>query len=159
MTVFNNNDEVQSFLTKFKVRFADIFLTDTSTTIYDETRHWLKNYSKAYEQYNNAIMKIGNKIYNRNILDDLKLSLELLTRELLNNEKSLENNIDTIFKSLKDKDISTELRSMISTLIDYYSKYQNTYIKHNDNVKSHEIEFIFQLTSSIMQFLIKILGN
>ncbi len=45
---------------------------------------------------------------------------------------------------------------MILKLIDYFTKYQNTYIKHNDNVNDKEIEFIFELTSSMMKLIVKL---
>ena len=45
---------------------------------------------------------------------------------------------------------------MFVILIDYYCKYQNTYIKHDDAVIENEIEFIFEMTSSFMKFLIRI---
>ncbi len=44
---------------------------------------------------------------------------------------------------------------MFNTLIDYYGKYQNTYVKHNDNVNEDEIDAIFDLTSIFLRFIIK----
>jgi hypothetical protein len=45
---------------------------------------------------------------------------------------------------------------MFLKLIDYFSKYQNTYVKHNDNVNENEIEIIIEIASSFMKFIIKI---
>ncbi len=45
---------------------------------------------------------------------------------------------------------------MFQKLVEYYSKYQNTYIKHNDKVIEEEIEFTFELTSSFMKHFIRI---
>lgn len=41
-------------------------------------------------------------------------------------------------------------------LINYYTKYQNNYAKHNDKVKvdSSEIEFILYLTGTFIRFLL-----
>jgi hypothetical protein len=40
--------------------------------------------------------------------------------------------------------------------LDYYSKYQNTYVKHNDAVIEEEIEFIFEITASFMKHLVRL---
>ena len=44
---------------------------------------------------------------------------------------------------------------MFRILVGYYSKYQNTFVKHNDLVIEEEIEFIFEMTSSFMKHLVK----
>ena len=100
-------------------------------------------------------MKFENKLFLRNLLDDLRLSLEKLTQRLLNNNKSLENQITDLGQFLKDSGCSKELANMFQKLIDYYTKYQNTYVKHNDAVIESEIEIIFEMTCSFMRFLIR----
>ena len=45
---------------------------------------------------------------------------------------------------------------MYITLIDYFSKYQNDYIKHNDNVKKEEIDFMLNLTGAFISFAINL---
>jgi hypothetical protein len=44
---------------------------------------------------------------------------------------------------------------VVSHGIRYYSKYQNTFVKHNDAVVEEEVEFIFEMTSSFMKHLVK----
>jgi len=44
--------------------------------------------------------------------------------------------------------------NMVVKVIEYYTKYQNNYVKHDDNVNEIEIE----QTRIIMKFLIKMLG-
>lgn len=44
---------------------------------------------------------------------------------------------------------------MFQKLVEYYSKYQNTYIKHNDWVIEEEVEFIFEITSSFMKHFVR----
>jgi hypothetical protein len=44
---------------------------------------------------------------------------------------------------------------MFLKLIDFYSKYQNKYIKHDNKVSENEIGIIFDLTSLFMKFLLK----
>ncbi len=45
---------------------------------------------------------------------------------------------------------------MFVKLVDYYTKYQNSYVKHNDAVIEEEVEFIFELTSSFMKHLVRL---
>ena len=44
---------------------------------------------------------------------------------------------------------------MFRTLVEYYSKHQNSFVKHNDAVIEEEVEFIFEMTSSFMKHLVK----
>jgi len=123
--------------------------------IVKETQHWLSAYKKSFELYNSALDKFNNRIYQRNLIDDLRLSLELLLKELLNNDKPLEKQISDVGQFQKNKGISPETTNMFNTLLDYYGKYQNKYAKHDDNVNEKEIEFIIDLTSTFMKFITK----
>ena len=88
-------------------------------------------------------------------MDDIRLSLELLLKSILGNDKSLENQLAEIGKFIQDHNGSKELTNMFVKLIDYFAKYQNTYVKHNDAVIESEIEFIYEMTSSFMKLLIR----
>lgn len=66
----------------------------------------------------------------------------------------LPNGIFSIIKIFK-KFISSKGRSkknsnMFRTLVNYYSKYQNSYVKHNEAVIEEYIEFTHEMTSSFM---------
>jgi len=87
----------------------------------------------------------------------MRLSFELLVKELLSNNKSLDNQKVELLKQLKATAVSPELRNMIEKIFDYYMKYQNTYVKHDDNVNSNEIEYIIELSCVMMKFLIQML--
>ncbi len=45
---------------------------------------------------------------------------------------------------------------MFAKLVDYYSKYQNSYVKHDDAVIEEEVEFIFEITSSFMKHVVRL---
>lgn len=155
---FEKNTAVKELRSKLIGRYghlADIKMSDTE--LVQKTKHWLEDYPDALSQYNNALLKYEAEIYQRNTLDDIRLSFELLVKALLNNGKSLENQIGEIGEKLKIAKASSELRNMVTTVITYYTKYQNNYVKHDDNVNESEIEYIIELTSIIMKFLIKML--
>lgn len=120
-----------------------------------ETQHWLKPHGKSFGLYNSALTKFEEAKYERNLIDDLRLSLELMLKDLLQNDKSLEKQIGDVGAYQKAKGISPETTNMFNTLLDYYTKYQNKYAKHDDNVNPKEIEFVIDLTSTFMKFISK----
>lgn len=75
---------------------------------------------------------------------------------IFKNSKSLENQIELLGEYLKGKGGSKELTNMFVKLVDYYSKYQNTYVKHDDAGIEEEIEFIFEITSSFMKHIVRL---
>lgn len=120
-----------------------------------EVSNILKDYPDSHKLYTSAIAKFEKNEFQRNVLDDLRLSLELLLRNIFNNSKVLEKQVSEIGQFQKRKGTSIELTNMFQKLIDYYSKYQNNYIKHDDKVKINEIEFVIDLTSSFLKFIVK----
>ncbi len=122
----------------------------------EQTQHWLEQYPESLELFNSALQKQENEVFLRNLLDDLRLSLEKLLCSIFENQKSLENQFQLLGQFLKKKGGSPELTNMFQKLIDYYAKYQNSYVKHDAAVLEEEIEFIFEITASFMKHLIKL---
>ncbi|MBR3959991.1 MAG: hypothetical protein IKJ81_08105 [Bacteroidales bacterium] len=116
-----------------------------------KTRALLVSYPNIQQQVDQALAKIEAGIDERNVIDDFRLSLELLLREVLGNNKSLENQTAEIGQYLKNKGVSAQFRNMFEKMIDYYSKYQNEYVKHNDKVESSEIDFVVNITLLFMR--------
>ncbi|MDD5792671.1 MAG: hypothetical protein PUD22_08820 [Erysipelotrichaceae bacterium] len=131
----------------------------SETELIQKTKHWLSNHPDALKQYESALAKYEGGIFERNTLDDMRLAFELLVKDLLGNGKSLENQIAEIGAKLKSTGASVELRNMVQQVIKYYTDFQNNHVKHNDAVNDKEIEYIIELTSVVMKFLIKILGE
>lgn len=118
---------------------------------------WLEKYNSSRKKFISALEKYQNKDDARNILDDLRLSLELLVQEIANNKKTLENNKSEIGKILKDKGINIEISNMYIKLFDYYTTYQNNNVKHGEKCSYNEIEFVIYLTGSFMRLLLSII--
>ena len=121
----------------------------------EENKHFLRDFKDAKKLYSDALTKYSNGIYQRNTLDDMRLSLELFLKQLLNINKSLENQIGEVGKYATKEGLSTEAVNMFQKLLEYYAKYQNTYVKHNDNVNLKEVEFVINQTTSFMKLFIK----
>lgn len=157
---FGNNTSIKDLKIKLISRYGALGGENTkdeiNESLVEETQHWLADFPEALKVYNECLNKYSDSIHQRNLLDDLRLSLEILLKKLLGNEKSLENQIADLGKYINDRNGSKELNNMFLKMIDYFSKYQNTYVKHNDNVNENEIEILIELASSFMKYLIRI---
>lgn len=155
---FKDNEAVRNLRVQLLNRYGHLLTnqaTKLNTELIEETKHWLNDYPDAMKLYNAALGKYESQIYSRNLLDDLRLSLEKLLQAILGNDKSLENQISNIGRYIDEKGGSKELCNMLVKLLDYYSKHQNTYVKHNDAIIENEIEIIFELTCSFMRFIVR----
>ena len=153
-------DAVNNLKIQLIARYGGQFGLSSSETLnlplIEDTKHWIEKYKASYELYDSALIKFNNNVFERNLLDDLRLSIELLLKDIFSNGKSLENQLSNIGSFISTNGGSKEFSNMFRILVDYYSKYQNTFIKHNDAVIEEEIEFIFEMTSSFMKHLVKI---
>ncbi|MCL4457474.1 MAG: hypothetical protein M1147_09630 [Nitrospirae bacterium] len=157
---FRENKDVRDLKIKLITRYGHFGSAgqseDINEALIEETKHWLSDYPESLKLYQEALTKFESKLFQRNLLDDLRLSLEKLLQEILGNNKSLENQLSEIGGFIKERKGSKELNNMFVKLIDYYSKYNNTYVKHDDAVIENEIEIIFEMTCSFMKFVIRI---
>jgi len=128
---------------------------EINETLIEETRHWLDTYPDVLDLYNGALSKYDLGAFERNLLDDLRVGLEKLLHHVLGNSKSLENQTRFLGQFIKERHGSKEFSNMFEKLVEYYAKYQNSYVKHNDAVIEEEIEFIFEITSSFMKHLVR----
>jgi hypothetical protein len=133
--------------------------SEVNEAVIEETKHWLEDYPDSLSLYFQALDKYEHGAFQRNLLDDLRLSLETLLKGIFQNGRSLENQIQFIGSHIKSNGGSSELANMFLKLIDYYSKYHNSYVKHNDAVIEEEIEFILEITSSFMKHLVRLSGR
>lgn len=144
-----NNQATELRLTLFK-RYGNLATEKISETeLIQTTKHWLSGHPSALKQYESALSKFENGIFERNTLDDIRLSFELLVKDLLGNEKSLENQIGGICGILDNCGTSVELKNMVQKIVDYYTKFQNNHVKHDDAVNVNEIEYVIELTIAI----------
>jgi hypothetical protein len=153
-----DNEAVRNLRIQLLSRYGHLLrkqIPNLNTELIEETEHWLNNYPDAMKLYNEALEKYESQAYLRNLLDDLRLSLEKLLQAILGNNNSLENQISNLGSYIKKTGGSKELCNMFVKLFDYYLKYQNTYVKHDDSVIEDEVEIIFEITCSFMRFLVR----
>lgn len=137
---------------------GDLLLSATNQELVQQVQHWLATFPEVLEIYNSALQKYEAGIFTRNLLDDLRLALEKLLQEVLGNSKSLENQLATLGDFIRERGASREFANMFRTLLDYYTKYQNTYVKHDSAVVDQEVDFLLELTSAFMKHLLRVAG-
>lgn len=157
-----SRSERQKLKAELFTRFGDLRsnreVGELDVPLIDETRHWLHGHPRVLALVEQAKLKYDAKIFQRSLIDDLRLALELLLKSLLENNKSLENQIPLIGATLKGQGASAQFTNMFQKLLDLYCKYQNDYVKHDDNLPEEEIEFIFEITASFMKHLVRVAG-
>ncbi len=157
---FKTNKKREELKIRLATRYAQFAggapASDINETLIEETRHWLDGHPKALESYNSALQKYEAGIFHRNLIDDLRVALELLLKQIFDNGKSLENQLPTLGTFIKGNGGSKELANMFQKLVEYYAKYQNSYVKHDSSVIEEEIEFLFEITSSFMKHLVRL---
>lgn len=124
---------------------------------YAEVEQLLQPYSEAHKAYCKALSKleIESNAYDRNIVDDLRLSFEELCRELIGNNKPIEKQIkEDLGRYLNEKNISNYINKIAIHLLVNYKDYMNGCVKHSDKVNKNEVEFMFDMTSSAIKLLI-----
>lgn len=122
----------------------------------NDVLEWLEKYPESRKMFVSALEKYQNKGDTRNILDDIRLSLELLVQEKFNNKKSLENNISNIGTLMESKGINKEIANMYVKYLEIYTKYQNNCVKHAEKCNEEELEFIIYQTGTFMRFIISL---
>ena len=157
------NPELKDLKIKLVTKYSHLASADASSeinqTLIEETRHWLDEYPQVLALYNGALQKYDHGAFQRNLLDDLRLALEKLLHQVLGNSKSLENQTKFLGQFIKERHGSKEFSNMFERLVDYYAKYQNSYVKHDNAVIEEEIEFIFEIASSFMKHLVRMAGK
>lgn len=158
LEIFDGNSKVRDVKIKLISRYGAEYQSSErmNELLVEETKHWLEEFDKPYELYCHALEKINNRIFERNAMDDLRLSLELLLQQIFNNAKSLENQVSDVGNLVTSKGGSKEFTNMFQKLVDYYAKYNNTYVKHDDMVMELEIEFVFELASSFLKHFVRV---
>lgn len=132
----------------------------------DKNAVWLKIYPDIAKEYHNALSIVASKDINsyRQALDSLRFALEKLLKIVLKNNAPIEKQKDDLVKWMKQKHVHAQIRNNYTLLLNQYSLYQNTAVKHDhepdpDEIlvySSSEVEYIIYLTSTMMRFMLEV---
>ena len=102
--------------------------------------------------YNDAVTYLYG-LDNRAALDNLRLCIEQLMKEALENSKPLEKQKEDFGKYLKTKGFPSEIRTQALNTLDSFTKYQNNNVKHNSKNEYAEMDFVFSMGESLIKVL------
>ena len=122
----------------------------------EEVQNLLGNYLDCQLLYNSAIDKLQNGKDYRNTLDDLRLALEKLLKEVLYVHTGLEKMEEPLSKYLKSKGTATEIRKSIVQSFKYLYNYQNNHVKHDNSININDVEYIINQTNTIVRQIVKL---
>ncbi|EAI3432508.1 hypothetical protein E4I96_08315 [Campylobacter coli] len=111
----------------------------------NDVLEFLKDYPKAKKQLSEALKIFITKENYRDVVDKTRLSLELFLTQLLNNEKSLENQKDEILRYFGNL-LDENFKKMFLEILNYYQRLNNNRAKHcksnGQEFKDYEVEFV-----------------
>lgn len=117
---------------------------------------WLDRYDNTKKHFSNAVKMQRTKQNYRNIVDELRFSLESFFQQLFSNKKTLENQKNNVGDFLKNNNISTTISNMYIKLFDLYTIYNNDNAKHGDNITENEVDYLIYLTGSFIRLILQI---
>lgn len=121
----------------------------------DDILEFLQPYPNAHKELSEALQEFLKKSY-RDAVDKTRLALEIFLKELLNNDKSLENQKDELCRYFGNK-IHTNIKSMFLNILDLYAKFNNDKAKHNSgSFNEYEVEFLFYLVGNFIRLFMQI---
>lgn len=113
----------------------------------------LSSHTQSLELYKKAIDGFQKQQDYRHAMDDLRLSLELLLKEILSNDKSLENQEKDLNAYLGRGGISKEIIVGITGEMKALGRYFNEHEKHKDDIKIDDINCVVHGVSNIMHIV------
>lgn len=104
---------------------------------------FLAKYPDVLKQYKSAKEKYEKGIYYRNTLDDMRLALEKLVKNVTKTEaNTLSLQKSALGTFLEKQGCDATVRNMLITTYDYFMKYQNDNVKHNDKIAHKDINTV-----------------
>ncbi len=125
----------------------------------EDTMNQLANYLDCQLLYLNAIEKLKSGIYYRNALDDLRLALEKLLKEVLNVQTGLEKMDKPLLVYLKSRGAATGVANSIVQSLRFLYHYQNNHVKHDNNINEKDMDYIINQINIIVRHIIKLETN
>ena len=124
----------------------------------DENLIWLGGYPTVAKPFGQALTMYLQKRPEeyRNLLDNLRFSVEQLIQVVLENARSLENQKGPFLKWLRDHNLHSSIVNMYHALLfDKFTKYQNDAVKHGEEYSPLEIEFMLYLTGAFIRLVLR----
>jgi len=134
--------------------------------VVDQNAVWLSSFPDIAKEYHNSLRIASTKetASYRQALDGLRYSLENLLKLVLDNSKPLEKQKEPLQKWMKSKNVHAQIRNNYTTVLDQFTLYQNSSVKHSSNpdpdearsYSAAELEYMIYLTSTLIRFILEL---
>ncbi len=127
--------------------------------IVNRTLLWLNEHPKVLQPYETALKLYMEQDENkrRNLLDNLRFAIEQLLKEILQNNKSLENQQKELGLWLKGRSVHQQVINLYNQLLfGPFRQYQNDAVKHAGEYRDQDIEFMIYLAGTFMRLLLQL---
>lgn len=126
--------------------------------IVNENLVWLEGHPQVAKTFEEAlkIYQSGDAAKYRNLLDNLRHSVEQLLKAVLKNQKPIEKQRDLLLPWLRSQGVHQQVVNMYCDLLDRFALYQNDAVKHNEKWVPAEVEFMIYLTGTFMRLLLQL---
>lgn len=157
-----SRSEVQQLKLRMLMRYRKDFDEPLMSELYLVTARMpnvgqlLQPYPKSLKLLQEAQLKYENGLFDRNVLDDMRLAFELLVKDLFGKKSSKQKSI--IAKGLESAGASSGLINLVMTLYSQYLSYQNENVKHDDLVNKADVKFVIDITMLMIEYLVKTKG-
>jgi hypothetical protein len=144
---------------RYEIVLAGVRILDKK--LVDPTLEWISQYDKPYKLLAEALRLYStkDKTKYRNVLDNLRLCIELIVKSVLHNNSPIEKQRIKLLAWLKNKGMHQQIINMYCDLLDKYSLYQNDAVKHDVKYKESEMEFIIYLSINFLFLLANLVNN
>lgn len=153
-SLYSSIDEVKQEVTDLlNSYYNNTLLSDYTQKQSNKIQILLSNYPEAQHLYIKAIRGIESGNDYRHALDDLRLSIEKFLRILLGNKKSIENQKSELSAYLNNKGYSSDVIENILRTINNIAYYFNGHVKHENDVKIKDINYIVDSSNTFINSL------
>ncbi|HET7230006.1 MAG TPA: hypothetical protein VFJ16_08400 [Longimicrobium sp.] len=123
----------------------------------DAPLEWLSAHPKVASNFEEALKIVLAKDEGkyRNAMDNLRWALEQLLKSVLGDRKPIEKQSDVLLPWLKGKGFHQQVVNMYLDLLKRFTQYQNDAVKHGDEWKEAELEFVIYLTGAFMRLILQ----
>lgn len=125
-------------------------------SLVSEPLEWLSDYPNARKTYVTALKQYSERIYIRDVADNLRKALETFFQEFLGNNKNLETNKQEICKYLGTQGVDAGIAGLFQPLINSYKNINDRIAKHNDAVDEKLLEFLLYQTGVLIRMVITV---
>lgn len=134
------------------------FVPEKQKQAREELAVLMQNYPNAFRAWQDVYMHRNRNDF-RDALDNARLALELLLKDILHNGRSLENQRSDLSIKFSQADISKYFANSVWSILDSYSKLQNNEAKHGlPTLEEQELDFMLNQTATLIRYLIKRFG-